>query len=342
MKKTQGNRQWPDRKFLIAKILIWLLITFSLATASLAEAQQPKKVPQVGILMPVSSTVAAPNIEAFRQGLRERGYVEGQNIALESRFADGKVEPLPTLAAELVRLNVDIIVTWGTPAIQAAKRATSTIPIVMAAATDPVETGLIASLARPGGNVTGVNSGGAEVAGKRLELLKEVVPRATRMAVLWNPDNRANEIVVAHTKAAAEALGLRLELQEVRDPGGFDSAFAAMTRQRAGALNVLHEVLFLQHGKRLVDLAAKNRLAAIYGRREYVDAGGLMAHGVNFQDNFRRAATYVDKILKGTRPADLPVEQPMKFELVINLKAAKQIGLTIPPNVLARADKVIK
>jgi putative ABC transport system substrate-binding protein len=324
------------------KIFCFGLCALVYALCLSAEAQQPKKVPQVGILMPVSSTVAAPNIEAFRQGLRERGYVEGQNIALESRFADGKVEPLPTLAAELVRLNVDVIVTWGTPAIQAAKKATSTIPIVMAAATDPVETGLIASLARPGGNVTGVDSGGVEVPGKRLELLKELVPRATRMAVLWNPDNLANEIVVAHTKAAAQALGLRLQLQEVRDPGGFDSAFAAMTRQRAGALNVLHELLFLQHGKRLVDLAVKNRLPAIYGRHEYVDAGGLMAYGVNFQDNFRRAATYVDKILKGTRPADLPVEQPMKFEFFINLKAAKQIGLTIPQSMLYRADRVIK
>ena len=292
--------------------------------------------------MPVSSTVAAPNIEAFRQGLRERRYVEGQNIAIESRFADGKVEPLPTLAAELVRLNVDVIVTWGTPAVQAAKKATSTIPIVMAAATDPVETGLIASLARPGGNVTGVNSGGVEVAGKILELLKELVPRATRVGILWNPDNQANEITVAHTKAAAQALGLKLQFQEVRDPGGFESAFAAVTRQRVGALRVLHDLLYLQRGKRLVDLAAKNRLPAMYARREYVDAGGLIAYGVNFQDNFRRAATYVDKILKGTRPADLPVEQPMKFEFFINLKAAKQIGLTIPQSVLYRADGVIK
>jgi putative tryptophan/tyrosine transport system substrate-binding protein len=321
--------------------IIGLLVGLVLTSIRFAEGQQAKKVPQVGMLMPVSSTVAARNIEAFRQGLRERGYVDGQNIALDSRFADGRVEPLPTLAAELVRLNVDVIVTWGTPAIQAAKKATTTIPIVMAAATDPVETGLIASLARPGGNVTGVNSGGVEVSGKILELLKELVPRGTRVGILWNPDNRANEITVAHTKVAAQALGLRLQFQEVRDPGGFDSAFAAMTRQRADALRVLHEILYLQHGKRLVDLAAKNRLPAIYARREYVEAGGLMAYGVNFQDNFRRAATYVDKILKGTSPAELPVEQPMKFEFFINLQAAKRIGLVIPGSVLFRADRVI-
>ncbi len=323
------------------RILSIALATLILALVHLADAQQAKKVPRIGMLIPVSPAAAAGNIDAFRQGLRNRGWVDGQNIAVETRYSE-RAEWLPDLAAELVQLKVDVIVTWGTPAARAAENATSTIPIVMAAAIDPVGTGLVSSLARPGGNLTGLSSGGAELSGKALELLREIVPRVTRVAVVWNPDNPAEKVKVKETQAAAQALGVRLQSLEARDPNELESAFAAMTRERAGALLVQHELVFLTHRKRIVELAAKNRLPAMYERKEYVDVGGLMSYGVSFPENFRRAATYVDKILKGSKPADLPVEQPMKFELIINLKAAKQIGLTIPHEVLARADKVIK
>src|SRR5262249_39083933 len=246
------------------------------------------------------------------------------------------------LATELVGLQLDVIVTWGTPAAMAAKKATSTIPIVMAAATDPVESGLIESLARPGRNLTGVTSGGAELHGKQMELLKELVPGAIRTAVLWNPDNAGNRVVLEHTKAEAQVLGLRLQLLEVRDADGLEGAFAAMSRERAHVLHVIHELVF--HAKRqlIVDLAAKNRLPATDGRREHVDSGGLISYGLNFRDNFQRAAYYVDRILKGAKPGDLPVEQPTKFELVVNLKTAKALGLTIPQSILVRADEIIQ
>jgi len=324
-----------------SKSLFWLLTIFFLATASPSGAQQPGKIPRIAMLMPVSPAAAAGNIEAFRQGLRDQGWVGGQNIAVETRYAE-RAEWLPDLAAELVQLKVDVIVTWGTPAARAAKKATSTIPIVMAAAIDPVETGLVASLARPGGNLTGLSSGGSELSGKALEVLRESVPKVARMAVVWNPDNPAEKVKVKETQAAAKALGVLLQSLEARAPNELESAFVAMKKERAGALLVQHELLFLTHSKLIVELAAKNRLPAMYERREYVDVGGLMSYGVSFLDNFRRAATYVDKILKGRKPADLPVEQPKKFEFIINLQAAKQIGLTIPPNVLVRADKVIK
>ena len=323
------------------RILSIALATLILALVHLADAQQAKKVPRIGMLIPVSPAAAAGNIDAFRQGLRNRGWVDGQNIAVETRYSE-RAEWLPDLAAELVQLKVDVIVTWGTPAARAAENATSTIPIVMAAAIDPVGTGLVSSLARPGGNLTGLSSGGAELSGKALELLREIVPRVTRVAVVWNPDNPAEKVKVKETQAAAQALGVRLQSLEARAPNELESAFGAMTKERAGALLVQHELVFLTHRKRIVELAAKNRLPAMYERKEYVDVGGLMSYGVSFPENFRRAATYVDKILKGSKPADLPVEQPMKFELIINLKAAKQIGLTIPHEVLARADKVIK
>ena len=336
------NQGDPVKTFL-ESLIVTLLFLSMLAAAVAAEAQQVTKVSPVGMLLPVAPALALRNTEAFRQGLRERGYVEGQNIAIECRFADGRIEPLSDLAVELVRLKMDVIVTWGTPAARAAKQATGTIPIVMAAANDPVENGLVASLARPGGHITGATAGSPELSGKTLELLKAAAPKIRRVAVLWNPDNPALLAMLNAVKAAGMALSVQVQGMVVRDPDEFDSAFAAITRERAGALLVLHEPhLFLTHRDRILDFAVRTRLPVIYERREYVEAGGLMSYGVNFRDNFRRAATFVDNILKGVKPADLPVEQPMKFELVINLKTAKRMGLTISPNFLARADEVIR
>jgi putative ABC transport system substrate-binding protein len=294
------------------------------------------------MLMPVSAEDAASNLEAFRQRLGELGHIEGKNITIERRYTDGRTGRVTALATELVGLQSDLIVTWGTPAAMAAKKATSTIPIVMAAATDPVESGLIESLARPGRNLTGVTSGGAELQGKQMELLKELVPGAIRTAVLWNPDNAGNRVELKHMKAEAQVLGLRLQLLEVRDADGLKSAFAAMSRERAHVVHVIHEFVFHANRKLIVDLAAKNRLPATYGRREYVDSGGLISYGLNFRENFRRAAYYVDRILRGAKPGDLPVEQPTKFELVVNLKTAKALGLTIPQSILVRADEIIR
>jgi putative ABC transport system substrate-binding protein len=319
-----------------------LIAVVLLAVAVIAEAQQPKKVPRIGVLWLYSPTIASPFAEAFRQGLRGLGYVEGQNIALEERWAEGRYDRLPSLAAELVRLNVDIIVTSSTPGAQAGQQATRSIPVIMTTVSDPVESGLVSSLARPGGNVTGLSLMHPDLTGKRLELLKEVIPKLSRVAVLSNPANPIISPLLRETEAAARALGLQLQVVEVRGPTEFDSAFSAMTRDRAGALVVLPDAIFQNERRRIAALAAKGRLPAMYAWREAVDEGGLMAYGASVPDIFRRAAVYVDKILKGTKPADLPVEQPTKFELVINLKAAKQIDLTIPPNVLARADKVIK
>jgi putative ABC transport system substrate-binding protein len=324
------------------KITVFALWAMLLVLCHPAVAQQPKKVPRIGVLWLYSPTIASPFAEAFRQGLRGLGYVEGQNIALEERWAEGRFDRLPSLAAELVRLKVDILVTASTPAAQAGQQATQSIPIVLTNVSDPVESGLVSSLARPGGNVTGLSLMHPELAGKRLELLKEVIPKLSRVAVLSNPANPIMPPLLRETEAAARALGVQLQVVEVRDPSDFDSAFSAMTRERAGALVVLPDAIFQNERTRIAGLAAKARLPAMYAWREAVDAGGLMAYGASVPDIFRRAATYVDKILKGTKPADLPVEQPKKFEFVINLKAAKQIGLTIPPNVLARADKVIR
>jgi putative ABC transport system substrate-binding protein len=306
-----------------------------------AEAQQPRKLPRIGFLF-YGSPGPSPEVDAFRQGLRELGYVEGQNITIEFRFASGQVERLPELAAELVRLKVDVIVTPATPASVAAKQATSTIPIVFAGVADAVGAGLIAGLARPGGNITGLTSISAELGGKRLELLKEVALKASRVAVLYNPADRANVLVLKELQESAPALGLTLQPLEVRGPGEFEGAFVAMTRERAQAMFGAAGVLTFEHKKAVVDLAAKNRIPAMWGHRQFVEAGGLMSYAVNFYDQLRRAATYVDKILKGAKPADLPVQAPLKFELVINLKAAKQVGLTIPQSVLYRADEVIK
>jgi ABC-type uncharacterized transport system substrate-binding protein len=306
-------------------------------------AQQTGKVPRVGFLGPRSRAEGAPFLDAFLQGLRELGWVEGQNIAIEDRFADGKLERLPELAAELVRLKVDIILAASSPPALAARNATRTIPIVMGTSADPVELGLVASLPRPGGNVTGLAfSVGLDVVGKELELLKETVPHVGRVAVLSNSGNPGNTLALKNVKTRAQSLGVQLQILEARGPNEFEAAFAAMARERAGALLVVPDSVFGLHRVRLQELVAKSRLPTMYGLREHAEAGGLMSYAVDVRDSFRRAATYVDKILRGARPADLPIEQPTKYELVINLKTAKALGLTIPPSVLARADEVIE
>jgi len=308
-----------------------------------AEAQQAAKIPRIGYL--TGSLAASPHLpEAFRQGLRDLGYVESRNVVIEYRDAEGKLERLPALAAELVALKVDVIVAGGTPVALAAKQATRTLPIVFAAAADPVTDGLVTSLARPGGNVTGLSALTPELVGKRLELLKQAVPEVSRVAVLWQSGGqgeRTEKDLLKGAEGAAPALGVRLQFVEARGPVDVDRAYSDMTRERADALTILPSPMFFIERRRLVDLAAKNRLPAVYPRREFVDSGGLMAYGPNGADMYRRAATYVDKILKGAKPGDLPIEQPAKFELVINLKTAKALGLTIPQSLLGRADEVI-
>jgi putative ABC transport system substrate-binding protein len=309
-----------------------------------AEAQQAAKIARIGYLSPTLS-VSPHTHEAFRQGLRDLGYVEGRNVVIEYRDAEGKFERLPALAAELVALKVDVIVAPNTAAALAVKQATRTLPIVFAVAADPVASGLVTSLPRPGGNVTGLSNLVAELVGKCLEVLKQAVPGVSRVAVLWQPGalgERTDKNMLKEAEVAARALAVRPQFVEARGPADFDRAFSDMTGARAGALIVLGSTMFFIERRRLVDLAAKTRLAAVYQGREFVDAGGLMAYGANIADNYRRAATFVDKILKGAKPADLPVEQPTKFELVINLKTAKTLGLTIPQSVLIRADQVIQ
>ncbi len=323
--------------------LILILALSILACPLSLEAQQPAKVVRIGFLFPATPAATSHLLETFGQGLRELGYVEGKNFILERRYAEGRVERLPDLAAELVRLKVDLIVAATTPAIQAAKQATRTIPIVMANSFDPVGTGLVASLGRPGGNITGLSTHLQELPGKLLQLLKEAVPRVTCVAFLGNPDVPHSALVFRETQVAARVLGVELQSVEVRGAAEFESAFSAMTRERAGALILSTRVpVFFAHRKQIADLAVKNRLPAIYANRDFVDAGGLMSYGAHVPDLYRRAATYVDKMLRGAKPADLPVEQPTKFELVINLKTAKALGLTIPQSVLIRADQVIQ
>ena len=314
------------------------------ASLGTAAAQSSEKMPRIGYLSPGFATdpMRERFLEAFRQGLRELGYVEGQNIVLEPRWAEGKYDRLPALAADLVRSKVDVIVVDGGAAAQAARQATRTIPIVMAAVVDPVGSALVPSLARPGGNLTGTSVMATDLIGKQFELLRGVVPKVPRMALLWNPANPSHATVISHGKDAARSLGVQLQLLEARDPQEIDRAFAAMTREQAGALVVLPDAIFGNQMRQIAELAVKRRLPSIYGVTEYAEAGGLMAYGPNVADLFRRAATYVDKILKGAKPADLPVEQPTKFDLVINLKTAKAVGLTIPPSLLARADQVIE
>jgi putative ABC transport system substrate-binding protein len=321
------------------------LLLGGLFSPSAAETQQAAKVPQIGWL----SLNLAPNPhlrEALLQGLRDLGYVEGRNVVIEIRDAGGKPERLPALAAELVALKVDVILAGATPQALAAKQATRTVPIVFLGATDPVTDGLVTSLAQPGGNVTGLSTTAApEIISKRLELLTQAVPGLGEVAVLWQPGGqgeRTNKDQLKAADVAARALGVRLQVVEARGPADFDRAFSDMTRARAGALTVVGGGMFFNERRRLVDLAAKHRLPVVYSQREFVDAGGLLAYGVNVADMYRRAATYVDKILKGAKPADIPIEQPTKFELVINLKTAKALGLTIPPSLLARADYVVE
>jgi putative ABC transport system substrate-binding protein len=322
-------------------VFVCLLSTVLLPTAFI-EAQQPKKVPQVGVLLALSHSAISDRIQAFREGLRDLGYTEGKAISVEYRYADGKFERLPDLATELVRLKVDVIVTGGPTATRPAKKATATIPIVMAQDTDPVGNGFVTSLARPGGNITGLSNYHPDLSGKQLELLKEIVPRLTRVAVLGNSKEPGNAQSLKETKLAETALKLELQYLDVRDPQDIETAFHAAIKERADALLVLSSPIATSHRIQFAQLAIKNRLPIMYQVSESAEAGGLVTYGVSTADLWRRSATYVHKILKGTKPADLPVEQPTKFELVINLKTAKQIGLTIPGSVLAQADKVIK
>jgi putative ABC transport system substrate-binding protein len=307
-----------------------------------ALAQQPARVPRIGYLGNSAPALEAELVGAFRQGLRDLGYTEGQNIRIEFRWAEGRFERLPELAAELVRLKVDVLLTAGTPGPLAAKQATQTIPIVMASVGDAVASGLVTSLARPGGNVTGSNTFSPDLEGKRLELLKEIVPRLSRIAVLLNPSNPFMALGWEQAQAGAQALRLKLEPVEVRAAEEFEAAFAAIARQRPSALFMIDDRFLLAHRARIIAFAARQRLPAMYSYKEFVDAGGLISYAPSYPAMFRRAATYVDKILKGARPGDLPIEQPTKFELVINLKTAKALGLTIPQSVLARADEVIQ
>ena len=323
----------------------WLTLIIApgiLAAPLAAEAGQPAKVPRIGYLHARSPVEAADITNAFRRGLRDLGYVEGQTIAIEYRWAEGKFERVPPLAAELVRLKVDVIVTSGEAAVRAARQATSTIPIVMASHPDPVGTGVISSLARPGGNLTGLSIFAPDLAEKRLELIKEAVPKLSRVAVLWNPDNLGKVLEFQVTQAAARALGVTLQPVEVRKANDFDMAFSVILRKRPDALVTFVETLTLVHQTRIVDFVTRNRLPMVAELRVFSELGGLMSYGANQPELFRRAATFVDKILKGAKPADLPVEQPTRFEMVINLKTAKALGLTIPPSVLIRADQVIQ
>jgi putative ABC transport system substrate-binding protein len=324
------------------KILVWLLIIFFVANVCGAQAQQPVKIPRIGYLAAVSLSANSARTEAFRQGLRELGYVEGKNILIEWRSAEGKADRLPGLAAELVRLKVNVIVTGGTIVTRAAKETTNTIPIVMTQDSDPVLNGIVASLARPGGNITGLSTLAPELSGKRLELLKETVPKLSRVAVFGTSSNADNAYLLREVDLAAKAFGLQLQYLDVRDPKDIEPAFRAASKERADGVLVLTGTALLSRRTQVVELAVKSRLPVMYHRSDFVEDGGLMFYGVNLTDLNRRAATFVDKILKGRTPADLPVEQPMRFEFVINLQAAKKIGLTIPPNVLVRATKVIR
>ncbi len=315
-----------------------------LAAPLAAEAQPREKVPRIGYLAAFSHSdpVSQRGLEAFRQGLGELGYVEGQNIAIESRWAGGKDERLPALAAELVRSKVDVIVAQSGAATKAVQQTTRTIPIVMSLVNDPVGSGFVASLARPGGNVTGLTTMSPDLVSKRLELLKEVIPKVSRVAVLRNPTNKDHALLLKEVEGAARSLSVQPQTFDARGSEEFDGAFAAMTREHASALLVLGDPMFFLHRTRIADLAAKQRLPTMFVQREHAEAGGLMAYGANLSDMFRQAATFVDKILRGAKPGDLPIEQPTKFELIINLKTAKALGLTIPPSLLLLADEVIQ
>jgi putative ABC transport system substrate-binding protein len=328
--------RFPSTRPAVALALLFLAAPLSVT------AQQQARVPRIGLLSPFSPADAEAWHQAFRQGLRNHDWVEGKNISIEYRYAEGRLDRLPDLAAELVRLKVDIIVTSVTPDALAAKKATVTIPIVMAAAGDVTVTGLVESLARPGGNITGLAQMNPELAVKRLDLLKEIVPQLSRVAVLWNPEDRISTITWEGLQAPARGMGIQLHSLEARSANDFGKAFEEATRRRAGALAIMPNPVFVTNLRRLADLAEKNRLPAIFHVTDFVKVGGLVAYGPNRSDLFLRAATYVDKILKGAKPAELPIEQPNKFELWINLKTAGVLGLTIPPSVLLRADQIIQ
>ena len=322
--------------------IVLLVVTLALAFFHSAEPQQPKKIPQIGLLSVGSPSTGRVEVEAFRQGLRELGYREDQNITIEYRYAEGVDERLVNLAVELVGLKVDIIRTRGTPATQAAMKATKAIPIVMTNVSDPLGAGLVNSLAHPGGNVTGLTNVLSDLGGKQLELLKETFPKLSRVAVLWDPANAGNASWLQEMKRAAGKLRITLQPLDVHRPDDFEPALSTIKREPVTAINVLGNAVTTLYRARILDFAAKSRIPAMYGNSGLVDAGGLMSYGPHSADQWRRSATYVDKILKGAKPGDLPVEQPTKFELVINLKTAKQIGVTIPPTVLYQADRVIK
>jgi putative ABC transport system substrate-binding protein len=324
------------------KKVIGLALSAMLFALCFSVEAQPKKIPRIGFLGGSSASAYSSFLDAFRQSLRDLGYDEGQNIAIDYRYGEGKRDRLPGLSADLVRLKVDVIVVSGALAISALKNATKTIPIVMTTVEDPVAQGFVASLARPGGNITGLTNLAPELSGKRLELLKETVSKISRVAVLWDPSTPGSVVTFKETQVVAPALSIQLQSLEVRNSNDFERAFRAASTDRAGALIVLQSLLTNAHRQRIVDLALNNQLPAMYTQTEYVEVGGLMSYAPSYTDIYRRAATYVDKILKGIKPADLPVEQPMKFEFIINLKTAEQIGLTIPPNVLARANRVIR
>jgi len=334
-----ANRKRPRR---LKWLGLWLIAFVLVACAVLAQAQQPTKVPRIGFQTDAPISAVTARIEAFRQGLRELGYIEGKNIIIEWRSAEGKIERRSEIAAELARLKVDVIVSAGPTVTRAVKEATSTIPIVMAQDPDPVGNGFVASLARPGGNITGLATLSTEISGKQLELLKEIVPKLSRVAVIGNSTNPGDSQALREVVLAAGSFEIYLRYLDVLDPKDLETTFRSAAKGRADALVLLGNPILNAHRKPIVDLAAKHRLPAIYSRPEYIESGGLMYYGTSYNDSFRRAATYVDKILKGAKPGDLPVEQATKFELIVNLKAAKQIGLTIPHGPLARADRVIR
>jgi ABC-type uncharacterized transport system substrate-binding protein len=328
------------------KVILWLVAIFLVGAGAIVEAQQPGKIPQIGYLSrrgEATPTNPDPNANAFRRGLRDLGYVEGKNIVIHFRYAEGKTDRFPSMIAELLQLKVDILVSGTSQAIRVAKQATQTIPIVMAITGDPVADGLINSLARPGGNLTGLTRLTQDLSGKRLDLLKESVPKASRVGVLVDGSVQGSDDSFKLYEAAARVLKIQVQMLGTTGPNpALDDAFQAASVGRSTAMVAIYSAVFVRYAKQIADLAIKNRLPSMFEGSEFVDAGGLLSYSANDAENFRRAAIYVDKILKGARPADLPVEQPKKFELVINLKTAKQIGLTIPPDVLARADKVMR
>jgi putative ABC transport system substrate-binding protein len=340
--KVSSDKRIGAEKNMKKKLTILTLGAMLLALSFSTEAQQPTKIPRIGYLATAPASAITARVKAFRQGLRELGYVEGKNIVIEQRYAEDKLDRLSALAAELVSLKVDIIVTGGPSPTRAAKEATTTIPIVMTQVGDPVANGFVASLARPGGNITGLSTLAPEIGGKRLELLKETIRKLSRVAVFGTSTNPETAQSLEEVDLAARALKVKLQYLDILDPKDIGTAFQAAGKGRADAVLLLNSSLFSSYRTRIAELAAKSRLPGIYNQTNFVEAGGLMSYGVNRNDLDRRAATFVDKILKGRKTADLPVEQPIKFEFIINLKAAKQIGLTIPPNVLVRADRVIK